>query len=78
MSDKCKQSFLYKTQHSVTAVCEERSHNLRGRLSKNHPLKLAQKIILPETLATERLYQGWNSISPCQSPSKSSSETMFR
>ena len=31
---------------------------LRGCLSKNHPLNLAQKIILPETLPTERLYQG--------------------
>ena len=31
---------------------------LRGCLTKNHPLNLAQKIILPETLATERLYQG--------------------
>ena len=29
---------------------------LRGCLSKNHPLNLAQKIILPETLPTERLY----------------------
>ena len=31
---------------------------LRGCLTKNHPLNLAQKIILLETLATERLYQG--------------------
>ena len=31
---------------------------LRGCLSKNHPLNFAWKIILPETLATERLYQG--------------------
>ena len=31
---------------------------LRGCLSKIHPLKFAKKIILPETLATERLYQG--------------------
>ena len=30
---------------------------LRGCLAKNHPLNLAEKIILPETLATERLYQ---------------------
>jgi len=34
------------------------SDQLRGCLSKIHPLKFAQKIILPETLATERLYQG--------------------
>ena len=33
---------------------------LRGCLTKNHPLNLAQKIILLETLATERLYQGEN------------------
>ena len=31
---------------------------IRGCLSKNHPLNLAQKIILTETLPTERLYQG--------------------
>jgi len=28
MSDKRKQSFLYKTQHSVTVVREERAHDL--------------------------------------------------
>ena len=28
------------------------------RLSLCHPLKFASKIILPETLVTERLYQG--------------------
>ena len=30
---------------------------LRGCLCKNHPLNFASKIILPETLLTERLYQ---------------------
>ena len=29
---------------------------LRGCLTKIHPLKFPEKIILPETLATERLY----------------------
>jgi len=31
---------------------------LRGCLSKSHPLNVVSKIILPETLATERFYQG--------------------
>ena len=31
--------------------------DLRGCLCKNHPLNFASKIILPETLLTERLYQ---------------------
>ena len=31
---------------------------LRGCLSKTHRLNLFQKIFFPETLATERLYQG--------------------
>ena len=33
---------------------------LRGCLSKNHPLNFAWKIILPETLASERLYRDYN------------------
>ena len=33
---------------------------LRGCLCKNHPLNFASKIILPETLVTERLHQGKN------------------
>ena len=32
--------------------------DLRGCLCKNHPLNFASKIILPETLVTERLHQG--------------------
>ena len=45
---------LCKRPHNLND-CEQ---FLRGCLTKNHPLNLAQKIILPETLATERLYQG--------------------
>ena len=33
---------------------------LRGFLSKNRPLNFAGKIILPETLASERLYRDYN------------------
>ena len=33
---------------------------LRGCLSKNRPLNFTWKIILPETLATERLYRDYN------------------
>ena len=33
-------------------------YDLKGCLCKNHPLNFASKIILPETLVTERLYQG--------------------
>ena len=33
---------------------------LRGCLCKTHPLNFASKIILPETLVTERLHQGKN------------------
>ena len=36
------------------------SHFLRGCLSKNRPLNFAWKIILPETLASERLYRDYN------------------
>ena len=34
--------------------------HLRGCLSKNRPLNFAWKIILPETLASERLYRDYN------------------
>ena len=34
--------------------------SLRGCLSKNRPLNLAWKIILPETLASESLYRDYN------------------
>ena len=34
--------------------------NLRGSLSKNRPLDFAWKIILPGTLASERLFQDYN------------------
>ena len=37
---------------------DDLSKHLRGCLYKNHPLNFAPKIILPETLATERLYKG--------------------
>ena len=33
---------------------------LRGCLNKNRPLNFARKIILPETLASERLYRDYN------------------
>ena len=36
------------------------SATLRGCLSKNRPLNFAWKIILPETLASERLYRDYN------------------
>ena len=41
-----------------SSTLETENKLLRGCLSKNHPLNLAQKLILPGTLATERLYQG--------------------
>ena len=37
-----------------------RTRGLRGCLSKNRPLNFAWKIILPETLASERLYRDYN------------------
>ena len=56
MKNNTKFCFLNVLLHSCPYV----QSILRGCLTKNHPLNLAQKIILPETLATERLYQGWN------------------
>ena len=41
----------YRQHHSTETAL------LRGCLCKNHPLNFASKIILPETLLTERLYQ---------------------
>ena len=38
---------------------------LRGGLSKNRPLNFAWPVILPETLAGERLYREYNSNSFC-------------
>ena len=34
--------------------------DLRGCLSKNRPLNFVGKIILPETVASERLYRDYN------------------
>ena len=37
-----------------------KSELIRGCLSKNRPLDFAWKIVLPETLASERLYREYN------------------
>ena len=56
-SDIAGYNFLHKPR--VTRVGEGVGlyigEHLRGCLCKNHPLNFASKIILPETLVTERL-----------------------
>ena len=46
--------------HLGRKICNALENVLRGCLCKNHPPNFASKIILPETLLTERLYQVWN------------------
>ena len=60
----CCTSFLsepWSIPLSIKAsCCAPVQEGLRGCLCKNHPLNFAPKIILPETLVTERLHQGLN------------------
>ena len=55
---KLQMKALLEKSQVALRKCKGNHKSLRGCLSKNHPLNLAQKIILPETLPTERLYQG--------------------